>query len=153
MATLRVGGPVPNRKRIDNPWTITGRPQWGTFQGLGMRSTCTDLRIQASKAGVKGGGGGSKNHKLDPRNLCHRIKSHEQHLHEIRRIYEDARKISLCMDRLHVIAPATQTRFDKLIHLLVHHGATAHLHRLIRMDRGRGQIRTTITARRFGFPV
>jgi hypothetical protein len=101
MARLRVGGPVPCRKRSANLHTMSGRPEWGTFQGLGMPSTVRQIRLDASKAGVRlPTGGGCGHHNLDPRNLCHRIKRGERQKHLHRQMFERARLLSFQLDRM-----------------------------------------------------
>lgn len=157
MAILRVGGPVPNRKRRRNPETVSGYPQINTFQGLGIRSVTTDLRIQASRAGVKTGGGRGKAKKLDLSNLCHRCDPRLDPIHgAIRKAHSEARRLSLLMDRLSVDSPVFDTAADtwgKHIHHLIEHRQHDKLRDLIHMEALRGQVRTKLTLARGGITL
>lgn len=101
MAQLRIGGIVPGRKPRPSPWSITGRPNWNTFQGVGMQTVTTSLRIAASKAGVKTGGGRRHKARLDKSNLCHRCKPVTDPVNVlVQNSFDRARILSFSIDRM-----------------------------------------------------
>jgi hypothetical protein len=133
---------------------MSGYPQIGTFASLDMPSTMTAIRLEARRNGVFiSGGQGRKAKKLDPSNLCHRIKRGEAQRHAMRIVYEQARKRSLLLDRTDPdrdIYEVILNNWERDIHILLDHKQHAHLRALVSMERARGQVRTAITAKRAG---
>lgn len=146
MAQLRVGGPVLCRKQRPNPDFITGRPMIGTYQGLGMKSTVAEIRIGVQATGIRlGSGSGRKAKKLDPSNICHRVKRDDYYRGTMRQTYEAARKCSLLLDQtdptrdIHKVILGNWSRY---IAILLDHKQYGHLRAIVKMETARGQTRT-----------
>ena len=156
MAQLRPGSRVPNRKQLPNLWTITGYPQWGTYAALGMNSVNTEIQIGKRKAGTHvGTGGGRKRKHLDPRNLCHRIRPNELHVHKMRAVYERAMKLCLELDRLDPeqtpnLYERASINWVSCMQTLVDHKCIVKLGALILAEAHRGQVRCKLYVTRAG---
>lgn len=140
MAQLRVNGRVPGKKQKKNPWTMTGLPMWGTFQGLGMPSAAKELNKHA-KYRAKGLPGRrsrfKKGKRLDPSNLCHR--SHES-VDRARGHFDRLRVLSLHIDRMNEtpqIDRAMKEYNERLLALVQLH-QTQYIDELIRLEAARG---------------
>lgn len=140
MARLRVGGPVPGRKVRPNPQTCSGYPQWNTFSGLGQVSVARELRIQASKDGVKCGSIARHKHRLHPDNVMHRVRPGEQIRLELEAHFNKARVLSLEIDHeeLEGVLDAMLKRYNMHVQALK---GSKWLVKLIRLEAARGVVR------------
>lgn len=139
MARLRINGPVPGKKPRPNPETISGLPMINTFQGLGMISAARELKIQASKEGVRGGSVARHRHRLHKDNLLHRCRPDDYDRGVRRKVLEQARVLSLKIDRAEGAELDQLLRqYNKLLPLVKQ---TQQLQKLIALEAARGVVR------------
>ena len=145
MGVLRPGCRVPGRKLLNNPHTVSGRPQWGTYAALDYPAATTEIKRRAKDAKIKPhGGGASARKRLDPSNLCHRVRHPElERVHSgYRALFERARILSLRMDRLDGIKlDLCIADWGRVVRELIMDGQVAHLRELARLEQARGQVR------------
>jgi hypothetical protein len=140
---LRVNGPVPGKRPKRNPWTCSGYPQWNTFDGLGVPSTAKSLNMARRQAGLQGGKSRCRHRRrLAPENLMHRVKVTDYANGSIRKAFEDARVISLKIDRAAGQDLAILMRaYNNAIDTLVGYRAFPLIDELTRLERARGVFR------------
>jgi hypothetical protein len=165
MGQLYVGGPVPGKKRRNNPWTMSGRPAWNTFAGLGIESTAKQInRLRRAQfrdehkgvAGTQYAGGpaaisatsGGKSRvkqkrPLDKGNIVHRAK---ERMDRARGTFDQLRVLSLEIDRLtggRIIDEAMKL-YREMIMDLQQLRAHGYINELIRVERARGVVRAKL---------
>lgn len=149
------GATVPGRKRMRNPWTITGNPGWNTYEGLGIPSTAKTLNSHMSgqnrdrRKGMGLNGPRSRVKRKAPlheSNLAHRA-------HEVRDRanghFEAARRLSLQID--HTCTDVLLDLYTQKIEALCDLGerGRGRIEELVRLEAARGVVRASITARRY----